>query len=84
MKEQTMNNLELKPSQRQQKMKQNLGDPTVDREVVMQFLNDLIEEGYIKLVGGTRNPLKWAETFNEIYLLWDTYRSGQRFGARNK
>ena len=88
MKEQTMNNLELKPSERQQMMMRKLGDPTVDREVVMDFIAELENMGYIKLRGKHKFNGKYVfsskQQLLDIESVWDTYRWGQRFGERGK
>jgi len=88
MKEKAMNNLELKPSERQQMMIRKLGDPTIDRDVVMDFIAELENMGYIKLRGKHKFNGKYVFSSKrqllDIERVWDTYRSGQRFGERNK
>ena len=83
-----MNNLELKPSERQQMMIRKLGDPTTDRDVVMDFIAELENMGYIKLRGKHKIDGKYVfsskQQLLDIEWAWDTYRSGQRFGERGK
>ena len=83
-----MNNLELKPSEQQQMMTRKLGDPTTDRDVVMDFIAELENEGYIKLRGKHKINGKYVfsskQQLLDIERVWDTYRGGQRFGERGK
>ena len=83
-----MNNLELKPSEQQQMMTRKLGDPTTDRDVVMDFIAELENMGYIKLRGKHKFNGKYVfsskQQLLDIERAWDTYRWGQKFGERGK
>jgi len=74
----------VKPSEIQKAQTQPLGDEAIDREVVMTFISELEDQGYIKFVGRKRDDLSWVKCLQGIEECWNIFRWGSRFGERNK